>query len=381
MAHQWTWRDYWLPELSSTNQEQINWERHQLAQFLDRLIAPALNQRYNSALTALNHLQRLQGKPKIPRSKFMNIPTGKCTATLVGHHGLFAGVNAVAIAADCQTLASASDDKTIRLWDLPTGKERSILRDHSNFVKSVTFHPTQTHLLASGSKDRTIKLWNTHTREVLQTLTGHQNQVNTVSFSPDGQILATGSADKMIILWQHDTDEIIAILKGHNLGVNAIAFSPQAPLLASASADTTVKLWNLTTGELDCTLTAHTAAVKALAFSHDGKYLATGGDDRTIRVWDVASRQCLHNLSGHPWDISALTFTDISELSSSKIKSNADILLSGSWDKTIKLWQVSTGENLDTFFGHTEAVNCIAVCQNLIISGSSDATIKLWGYD
>ena len=381
IAHRWTWRDYWLPEVDHPHQEQANWERQQLAEFLDRLIAPALNQRYNSALTALNHLQTLQGKPKISPAKFMNIPAGKCTATLGGHQGLFAGINAVAIAADGQTLASASDDKTIRLWDLPTGKERSILRSHSNFVRSVAFHPIQPHLLASGSKDRTIKLWDTNLGEVLQTLTGHQNHVNTVSFSPDGKILGSGSADKTIQLWQYHTGEILTTLKGHTLGINAIAFSPQAPLLASASADTTVKLWNLTTGELDFTLTAHTAAVKALAFSPDGKYLATGGEDRTLRIWDITSHQCLHTLSGHPWDISALTFLDISGLPSRSTKFNTDILLSGSWDKTIKLWQISTGENLDTLEGHREAVNCLAAYKNLIISGSSDATIKLWNYE
>ncbi len=411
MAHQWVWQDYWLPSAPQANSPQINRERQQLAQFLDRLIAPALNQRYNSALTALNHLQTLQGKTKTPLSKFMNMPTGKCIATLVGHQGLFAGVNAVAITADGQTLASASDDQTIRLWDLPTGKARSILRGHGNFVKSIAFHPTQPQILASGSKDRTIKLWDIQTRELLQTLTQHQQAVNALSFSPDGEILGSGSADKTIILWQHRTGEIITILKGHNLSINAIAFSPQAPLLASASMDTTIKLWDFSTGELNSTLTAHTAAVKALAFSPDGQYLATGGEDRTIRIWDVVSHQCLQTLSGHPWDISALSFINSRDLRSNiavtkqdmlwepsqsddshnmnhpnsfddchSIKSNPDILLSSSWDKTIKLWQVNTGENLDTLIGHTEAVNCLAIYQHLIISGSSDTTIKIWNY-
>jgi WD40 repeat protein len=376
-----------------------------LAQFLDHLIEPALSQpfgkdfgvsaqsnaqepRYNSALVAIQRMQELQGKPKIPPAKFMNTSSGQCTATLIGHQGLFAGVNALAIAADFQTIASASDDKTIRLWDLPTGQARSILRGHSNFVKSVTFHPTQPHLLASGSKDRTIKLWNTSTGESLKTLTGHQNQVNGVIFSAEGEILASCSADKTIYLWHHPTGEIMRILKGHTLGVNAIAFSPQAPLIASASADATVKIWNLTTGELITTLTAHTTSVKALAFSPSGKYLATGGEDRNIHLWDVESHQILRTLSGHPWDISALIFAESPELLSKNLQpkaefnpeSNTDILISGSWDKTVKLWQGSTGKNLDTLVGHTEAVNCIMVYQNLIISGSSDATIKLWNY-
>ena len=398
-THQWTWQNYWLPEVNPHHQPPADWERQRLAQFLDRLIEPALNQpfgkgqepRYNSALAAMNRMQELQGKTKIPLAKFMNTSPGNCVATLRGHQGLFAGVNALALAADCQTLASASDDKTIRLWDLPTGQARSILRGHSNFVKSVAFHPTQPHLLASGSKDRTIKLWDTNTGELLQTLTGHQNQVNGVIFSPDGEILASCSADKTIYLWHHSTGKIITILKGHILGVNAIAFSPQAPLIASASADATVKIWNLT-GDLITTLTAHTTCVKALSFSPSGEYLATGGEDRNIHLWDVESHQILRTLSGHPWDISALIFADSPELLSKILsknlqpkarfnpQSNADILISGSWDKTVKLWHASTGENLDTLVGHTEAVNCIAVYQNLIISGSSDATIKLWDY-
>jgi serine/threonine protein kinase len=134
--HRWVWQSYWLPEPSNAK---ADLENHQLTQFLDRLIATDLSQRFGSAAEAIAAFQKLNGR-KIP----IRVPVQSswtCSATLTGHAGLFANVNAVAIAPDGSLIASASDDKTIRLWNLPTGKACGVLQGHTQFVRSVAFHP------------------------------------------------------------------------------------------------------------------------------------------------------------------------------------------------------------------------------------------------
>jgi WD40 repeat protein len=372
---------------------------------LNRLIAPDLNSRFSSAAEAIATLETLKHK-KLPLHPPPSSSPWKYQTTLTGHQGLFASVNAVTINANSQILASTSDDKTIRLWDLATGRARLVLQGHSQTVKAIAIHPNNPDpindqhfqlLLASGSSDRTIKLWNGQNGQEIATLTGHLQTVNTLAFSPDGQTLASGSADKTIKLWHWQTGNLLATLTGHTLAVNALAygilgsdggndFSANATtpgrslsLLASASTDRTIRLWDGTTYELLRILRDHIQVVRAIAFHPTGKLLATGGEDKTIRLWDTTSGQRIGILSGHSWSISGLAFSP-----------DGKILISSSWDKTLKLWQLHldqakinpkvTGTEIAVLKGHTDSVTCVAISPNgtAIASGSRDQTIRLW---
>ena len=141
--------------------------------------------------------------------------------TLKGHED---SVISVGFSRDGKQLASGSGDKTIKIWDVTTGKVLNTLKGHESRVWSVGFSPDGKKL-ASGSDDKTIKIWDVTTGKVLNTLKGHESRVWSVGFSPDGQQLASGSDDKTIILWDLDLDNLVT--SGCNLLNNYLIGNPQ----------------------------------------------------------------------------------------------------------------------------------------------------------
>ncbi|MGF2011573.1 serine/threonine-protein kinase [Nostoc sp. DedVER01b] len=234
----WVWQQYLTTKVSDVWRQDSKSLR--LAQILDKLLQNAITQRFQSA----NEVMQVMGMEyKTQKFKLPN-PPWRCLHTLTGHSGTLSGVNALAISPDDYTLASANDDKNIKLWDLNTQKVLATLSGHFQAVKSVAFSPDG-QILASGSDDKTIKLWQFETLKEICTLVGHSHAVKSVAFSPDGQILASGSWDKTIKLWDVNTGREIYTIAGHQLQVNSVAFSPQGQLLASASYDRTIRLWQI----------------------------------------------------------------------------------------------------------------------------------------
>ncbi|TRT66416.1 hypothetical protein, partial [Microcystis sp. M_QC_C_20170808_M3Col] len=260
---------------------------------------------------------------------------------LEGHDNSVLSVN---FSPDGKTLVSGSDDKTIKLWNVETGKEIRTLYGHDNSVTSVNFSPDG-KTLVSGSDDNTIKLWNVETGQEIRTLYGHDSYVSSVNFSPDGKTLVSGSYDKTIKLWDVETGQEIRTLYGHDNFVYSVNFSPDGKTLVSGSNDKTIKLWNVETGQEIRTFKGHDSYVYSVNFSPDGKTLVSGSNDKTIKLWNVETGQEIRTLYGHDSYVWSVNFSP-----------DGKTLVSGSNDKTIKLWNVETGQEIRTLKGHDSSV-------------------------
>ncbi|MCA2696745.1 MAG: hypothetical protein IM492_11285 [Microcystis sp. M040S2] len=300
--------------------------------------------------------------------KLWNVETGKEIRTLYGHDNSVTSVN---FSPDGKTLVSGSDDNTIKLWNVETGQEIRTLYGHDSYVSSVNFSPDG-KTLVSGSYDKTIKLWDVETGQEIRTLYGHDNFVYSVNFSPDGKTLVSGSNDKTIKLWNVETGQEIRTFKGHDSYVYSVNFSPDGKTLVSGSNDKTIKLWNVETGQEIRTLYGHDSYVWSVNFSPDGKTLVSGSNDKTIKLWNVETGQEIRTLKGHDSSVYSVNFSP-----------DGKTLVSGSYDKTIKLWDVETGQEIRTLYGHDSYVWSVNFSPDgkTLVSGSDDKTIKLWNVE
>jgi tetratricopeptide (TPR) repeat protein len=196
----------------------------------------------------------------------------------------------VAFRRDGRQLASASNDGTVKLWDVDSGREVRTLRGHTAAVRSVAFDPGGTRLASAGA-DGTVRLWDLSGGQELHTLRGHKGPVLSVAFHAGGRSLASSGTDGTVRLWDAATGQEMRVLRGHADQVPAVAFSPDGRRLASGGLDHMIKIWDLDSGQETLTLRGDGTIVYSVAFSPNGRWLASAGVGQEIQLWDAAADQ------------------------------------------------------------------------------------------
>ncbi|MEV8551872.1 WD40 repeat domain-containing protein [Streptomyces glaucescens] len=366
----------------------VAWKQRDDAVF-EQVVAEADRVQYTDpSLSAQLDLvaHRLRPDDAATNNRLVSIVNAPLATPLLGHTG---AVYLTSFSPDGRTLATASYDRTVRLWDVsdPTRpKPLGVpLAGHTSWVSSAVFSPDG-RTLASAGDDGVIRLWDVTDRErptSLGSLTGHRGTVYLVAFGPDGRTLASASEDRTVGLWdvrEPGRARALGRLTGHGAAVRSVAFAPDGRTVAAGGDDHTIRLWD-TAGpgrprELG-KLAGHTDTVHSVAFSPDGRTLASGGADDTIRLWNVTdpgrAARLGPPLTAHTGPVWSVAFAP-----------DGHTLAAASADSTASLWNVSdptypsqVGEPLAGSSGEMYALG-FSPDGRTLATGSGDSKVRLW---
>jgi WD40 repeat protein len=292
-------------------------------------------------------------------------PGGPLLRTLAGHNYV---VNAVAITPDGAQAISASNDHTLKVWELQTGKPLHSLIGHRAQVNAVAITADGAHAV-SASEDNTLKVWELQTGKLLHSLVGHRAQVTAVAITADGTYAVSASRDNALKVWELQTGKPLHSLVGHRAHVTAVAITANGANAVSASNDKTLRVWELQTGKFLYSFTGHSAEVQAVAITPDGAHAVSASHDHTLKVWDLKTRKLLHSLQGHSDWVEAVAITP-----------DGAHAVSASYDGTLRVWDLKTGKLLNSLQGHSAIVHAVAITADgtRAVSASYDHTLKVW---
>jgi len=281
-------------------------------------------------------------------------------------------IYAMALAPDGRTVAVGGWMKIpgksghyIRLQDLATGHILGLLRGHTNVVFGLAFSPNGRYLV-SGSFDKTARIWDVQQQRLLHTLNGHTDDIYAVAFTPDGQRVVTGSDDHDLRLWSVANGQLLARMSGHTDDVSAVAVAPDGTI-ASGSWDHTIRLWDGRTGAFIKQLANQGTKVGSLSFSPDGQRLLSscgGGPSCAANpeyLWSVPDGRQLQRYNGHDNIVLATAFAPNGRL----------VATAGGGSQVIDLWDPRTGKLQQRLAGGGGAVWAVGI--------SSDGKRLAWG--
>jgi WD40 repeat protein len=347
---------------------------------------------------------------KDPLARIWDANTGSLRAVLSGHYG---NINAMAFSPDGLRIATASDDRTVKLWEAHSGQGLGFLQGHTKGVTHVAFSPSGHRILTASQYDTTARLWDAQTGKEIAILQSRRTGWSMAQFSPDGErivtastefvfgdgaaalwdattgkniaflqdfsrdgrYLLTGGRDKKVRWWSAGTGAELASFEGHTEWIVAVAVHPAGKLIASASYDKTVRIWNIENGATIASLDAFEHKMETqpkqfdLMFSPDGsRLLVRNPQSSKVRVWDYSRNKVLE-FGESESSLSRVGFVD-----------GGARLITTCVNGTVRLWDVSSGQEIAVFVGHTDDASALLSYSKgtRILTGSSDRTARVW---
>ncbi|ETO29155.1 hypothetical protein RFI_07973 [Reticulomyxa filosa] len=279
----------------------------------------------------------------------------------------------------------------IRILNIKLGWIHEFDKIVVNYVSSFVFffHLTTTFFMLNTFRSSS---------KLLKTFTGHTSYVNSIDYSTfnGDQFICSGSDDKTVRIWNVDNKKSQSF-NGHSAFVYCVKFSPyhyynhRQNVICSSSLDKTIRFWNIKHNKQLQIFNGHTG-ICSIKFSpfNGGRYLCSGSYDNNIHLWDVETSKSLHVFDGHKGWVLCVDISPFQSKNNNSDKSNNTGLIggngyticSGSWDKTIRIWDVETTKQLNVFKGHEDWVRSVKYGSNklvnMILSGSEDNSVRLW---
>ena len=270
----------------------------------------------------------------------------------------FSQILSVAFSPDGKLLATGDVNHEIHVWQVETGKQLKSCKVDEGWVWSVAFSPDGRFLASSAN--RTVNLWDVQTGECIKKFKGYSDRVFSLAFSPDGRLLATGSEDHSVRVWDVRAGQLFQILAGHTDEVRSVAFAPQYfGRRTQKTLSSQIPLSKIRPHE----------EVRGRHNPKSEYLLASGSYDGTVRLWDVGRGECLRILAEHADRVWSVAFSP-----------DGKTLASSSSDRMVKLWETSSGKCLKSLRGHSQQIRTVAFSPDgkTLASGSDDHSVRLW---
>lgn len=284
------------------------------------------------------------------------------------HKGHLNSVSACAFHPKKPIFATASDDRTWRIWTVPDCEAVMTGEGHTSWLSGLHFHPHGSHL-ATSSGDSTVRIWELGKAKCSHTFSDHTQAVWGCEFHPAGDFVASCSMDHTVRVWDLIAGKCSNTLRGHVDSVNAICWQPDSANVCSASGDKTVSVWDARVNQCVQTLYGHTNSCNHLKINNRGDVILSADADGVIKIWDIRMVSELGTIDAGKYPINQLS-----------LDRGGNRALAASDDGTIKVLDVVNLCQVGELTSHEGAVQCVAVAPNdsYFISGSSDATFKIW---
>lgn len=303
-------------------------------------------------------------------------PPWKMYRGISGHLGW---VRSVAVDVSNEWFATGSADRTIKIWDLPSGRLRLTLTGHISTVRGIAISERHPYMFTVG-EDKTVKCWDLEQNKVIRNYHGHLSGVYCVSLHPTLDVLMTGGRDSTVRVWDIRTRAQIFVLGGHRDTVNALFTQEVDPQIVSSSVDSTVRLWDLAAGKCSGILTNHRKGVRALA-RHPREFSFASASADNIKTWALPDGNFMRNLSDQRQE----------KLVNALAVNQDGVLVSGGDDGSIGFWDYAGAHCFQTAQTIVQpgSLDCEAGIYAVsfdrsgsrLITCEADKTIKMWKED
>jgi len=263
---------------------------------------------------------------------------------------------------------SGSRDNTIKLWSIQNNRCIRTMNGHTKWVTCIDYiHRTKK--IITGSKDKCLKIWNLESGQCEQTLIGHKQSIEKVIVYDNGKRAISAGNDSNIILWNLETGQCERTIEAaHHGWITSLSLCGN--ILVSSANDGKFKIWDLENLDHEInSIKAHGSCINSI-YCHSSGYIITGGDDNLVKLWK--DRKCIKEFNPHNKLVSCVKFD-----------SEQNYIFSGSYDCTIAISNIKTGETEKVLSGHRDWINDISLFHSnpYILTASSDYTIKLWNVE
>ena len=277
-------------------------------------------------------------------------------------------IMSVAVTPDSKYIVSGSEDKTLRIWEISTGRVLACLTDHTETIWGVCVSPNMKYI-GTASGDKIVGLFSFQERRLIHSYKGHMNPIFCIACSNSSRYLASGAQDKDVGLWDIETLKDIILLKGHTDTVFSVKFTANDELLISGAADYTLRIWSVAEKRILEKIDTKSGMIESLAITKDGKYLGFGDRSNNVHLWDWEQKKSIKIFKDHKKWVKCVA-----------VSSDDRYIASASNDASIRIWNITEKRIEIVMHGHANTIRSVAYSPDgkYLVSGSEDMTVRIW---